>query len=193
MIDLNEYTNEILAACELSHIRKAHREMVVEFTSQSYVCEMEDSGMYLTPMDGWRFTTSSFWDAEIHDRIEAAAEKDDEEAHTVLAVEFAAMLLEERGYEKTAMALYDHADEMAECFHPKGVDSILPRHSCYYAVQVQLLIASVVFPDREWIAVQSPLHAFLVDGAGRVFDMLLFDGGLCRHHENAKPILEGVL
>ena len=170
-----------------------HRHCMEDWASEDRVAEMENSGLYSGPLDGWRFTSSDYWATEINHRIETAAEAGDEDASEYQTLTRAAIIMGEMEADEAVIeALCKARDTLEVKWHPAGVDSLVPCHSCHFTWPLSLLLAQKIFPETKWIPMGNELHSFVQADDGRIFDLLLYDieQSDSNYFQHAKPLLD---
>ena len=193
IINLNAHADAILEAAKSPMFIRAHRDCMENWTSEDRVAEMENYGLYSGPLDGWRFTSSDYWAMEINHRIEAAAEAGDEDAWECRTLMGAALIMGEMEADEAVIkALWKAADMLEVKWHPAGVDSLVPCHSCHFTWPLSLLLARKIFPETKWIPMGNELHSFVQADDGRIFDLLLHDIEQpdSNYFQHAKPLLD---
>lgn len=174
VVNLNDWLPQLQQLSTDAAFCDLHRRCMVDCTSEKHVAELEESGAYSGPWDGWQLTTSDLWHTRIDDAIEAAAEADDPLAQEISNLYAIAFDLHELGHDELSEPVLEKAAELATAFHPKDAEAWFPKHRCHDSVGVQYTIAVMLEPTKEWLLCTNAMHSWVESVDGDIVDFMLF-------------------
>ena len=177
VINLNNHVDALKELAEKPEYKELHRDAMIHWSCEGHVEQMEDSREYDGPFDGWRFTTTDYWEGGRIDSIIAeAAEAGDKDAELVQVVEGIACELAELGFEDVTQTLFDKMQETRLMFGPEDASALFPRHSCHHIGAITYVTAIELFPDVDWVVATHDMHTWVESADGtQVIDFLLFE------------------